>query len=101
LKNALKQKLAEQRLARQKVLKSHHELILQNIDALLKLVPEHGRTSCSDADPNNTSDDPAAHFPRCTRCQLLQFQRDNWISDSYVMKIELAVADLGEDGDDL
>lgn len=41
-------------------------LIEENFALILALVPEHGRTSCSDAYPSN--------HDRCTRCNLLTIQ---------------------------
>jgi hypothetical protein len=51
--------------------------IIQNIDALLLLVPEHSRTSCSDADFRQN-----ALHARCTRCALLEAEADGfWRND--------------------
>jgi len=41
-------------------------LIEENFALILALVPEHGRTSCSDGNPINHG--------RCTRCSLLEIQ---------------------------
>lgn len=53
------------------------ERIMQNLDALLLLVPEHSRTSCSD-----TNFSQNASHARCTRCVLLEAERDGfWRND--------------------
>lgn len=53
------------------------ERIIQNIDALLLLVPNHDRTSCSD-----TSFSENAGHARCTRCVLLEAESDGyWRND--------------------
>jgi len=51
--------------------------IMQHIDALLLLVPKHSRTSCSDS-----NFDQNAYQARCTRCVLLEAERDGfWRND--------------------
>jgi hypothetical protein len=40
-------------------------------DALDALVPEHGRTSCSDDNRRNGFGSNGSDFPRCNRCALL------------------------------
>ena len=52
------------------------DTIIQNIDALLLLVPNHERTSCTDE--NNFNWDKG----RCTRCALIQAEADGfWRND--------------------
>lgn len=46
----------------------------EHISDLLKLRPEHDRTSCSDARPQNRSTS-SEYPPRCMRCQLLYLQQ--------------------------
>jgi hypothetical protein len=60
-------------------------LIVDHVDTLLQLVPEHGRTSCSDANPGNAASD---RNPRCNRCQLLRIKQDNY-NDSFVLNISV------------
>jgi len=50
--------------------------IVENVDVLLKLTPNHGPTSCSDGDPNNSLD-----F-RCQRCALLYMKSMGYIDSS-------------------
>lgn len=59
--------------------------IFKHRDVLLSLM-EHGRTSCSDANPINGSLDPGngRTEPRCTKCALINLS-----------EFELADVDLG------
>jgi hypothetical protein len=49
--------------AREKARRERAEILLTKVDALLEIVPEHSRTSCSDEQYHN--------MDRCTRCFLL------------------------------
>jgi hypothetical protein len=56
---------AEAEKLRKAVHRQHAEVVADNIDTLLLIVPEHERsTSCSDEDPSNP-------MGRCARCNLL------------------------------
>jgi hypothetical protein len=62
-----------------KKLEEHHAFVLEHVDLLLKLVPEHDivhdRTRCSDESPINCSS------LRCKRCALLSIKKENWNYD--------------------
>lgn len=60
----------------EKLLVEKSVIIHKHVDALLELVPNHSRTSCSDDDPGNAG--------RCARCTLLQTQSNgchDWAYD--------------------
>lgn len=59
------------------------DTIIQNIDALLLLVPKHSRTSCSDEKLINT------YQGDCTRCVLLQAEADGFWRNDLNMEISL------------
>jgi len=71
----LENKVEEERVARQR------ECWLNAVGTLLQLVPEHGRTSCSDDEPHNTG--------RCTRCDLLQVKRDQYWPEDLVLDLHI------------
>jgi len=55
---------------------------------LLKQVPEHGRTSCSDDRPGNWYTTPGrGGYPRCTRCALLK----GYVDDDFAKTLTLDV----------
>ncbi len=58
------------------------KLILENIDALIALKPEHGRTSCDDVNLNN-------QHGRCDRCALLAIKVNQYVPDD--LDIELNI----------
>jgi hypothetical protein len=58
--------------------RERNNFILENIDAILQLVPEHGRTSCSDDAINNG----VWGGYRCKRCILLDIRNDRCIPDA-------------------
>lgn len=60
------------------------EFLLENIDGLLPLMT-HQRTSCSDADPNNSS---SFGRVRCAKCQVLMFKRDSWWDPDFKISVE-------------
>ena len=66
-------------------------LSLKNIDALLMLVPEHCRTSCSDADPCNGGG--GVGRVRCTRCFLLHAKKDEYWNEQARLTIYVTCLD--------
>jgi hypothetical protein len=66
LKAELKRREDERKVQERLRLEAHQKIVLDHIDALLSLVPTHGRTSCSDENPCN------AYNSRCQRCSLLK-----------------------------
>ena len=67
---ALEAELTRRREEEKRILREKRDLEIkrceENISALLALVPEHNRTSCSDERPINSN------RARCTRCALLE-----------------------------
>ena len=55
----------------------------RHIDALLSLVPDHNRRSCSDALPSN------ADSARCTRCVLLYTKETGFLPAEFELSIEV------------
>jgi hypothetical protein len=53
--------------------------VVANIDALLALVPEHGRTSCSDQNVTNER--------RCNRCTLLYIKSSGWVDSDLDVEV--------------
>ena len=72
----------EAKKLRDAIHRSHANVIADNIDTLLLVVPEHERTSCSDEDPSNEG--------RCTRCNLLYIKENRW--DAANFKFEVTVS---------
>jgi hypothetical protein len=66
LQKELERRRAIQEAERKQRIQAHRQLIRDNIDLILQLQPEHGRTSCSDEKPYNTG--------RCWRCDLLEIK---------------------------
>lgn len=62
------------------------DLSVKNIDTLLELTPDHGRTSCSDENPCNSD------RGRCDRCALMKIKKDqcnlDYLVGVYVREIE-------------
>lgn len=52
--------------------RAHERMLVTYIDALLGLVPDHSRTSCSDEDANN-------YHGRCTRCTLMFIYENGYV----------------------
>lgn len=71
--------LEAERVAREK----RNATIVANIEALLTLVPEHGRISCSDTNPQNPT--------RCNRCTLLEIKKNSWVSDDTMVEINVNI----------
>jgi hypothetical protein len=65
-REAEKQRIIEQREA-------DAQFWTEKIDLILELIPEHSRTTCSDADPKNEH--------RCSRCYVLYAKQFQWDSD--------------------
>jgi hypothetical protein len=65
-REAEKQRIIEQREA-------DAQFWTEKIDHILELIPEHGRTTCSDANPKNEH--------RCSRCYALYAKQFQWDSD--------------------
>jgi hypothetical protein len=57
------------------------QFLTDHVDALLELISEHGRTSCSDDDPCNKG--------RCHRCTVLSAQKDHYWDSSYDVEISI------------
>lgn len=96
---ALKDELSRRQGIRcQKAKKKRDERIaflLTNIDALLLFVPEHGRTSCSDANLANRLLEEYG-LPRCVRCFLLYAKDCNyWDPTVNIEDITLGTISLG------
>ena len=70
----IKELLVAQRFERAQNLLSH-------IDALLDLIPDHERTSCSDENPKN--------YGRCARCTLLSFKESGHWDEDYDLRLSL------------
>ena len=70
----LQQITIEKKLAKDKI-------IIENIDALLALVPYHGRTSCSDT--NIANSDRA----RCGRCVLLNIRAEQYVPENVSVEV--------------
>ncbi|SRR5581483_4661272 len=62
--------------------RAEQAVALENIDALLQLVPEHSRTSCSDDKPSN-------HNGRCKRCFLLVAKDSGWWDLDFKLEIDI------------
>lgn len=60
--------------------------LVTNRDALLALVP-HGRSSCSDDDPNNGFYSRSGGGPRCDRCALMELTEDH--ADNFDFTLDL------------
>lgn len=66
-------------------------LTREMLDALL---PEHGRTSCSD---DNRVNGFRCHRVRCTRCALLDFLEDEYTPSSQELVVNIYFQDLPSD----
>ncbi len=77
----LKRRETAREEAERKAKEKRDASVVANIDALLALVPEHGRTSCSDEKPVNES--------RCNRCTLLSIKSFGWVPDDLDVEISL------------
>lgn len=66
--------------AKQEALEKQRQLIVENVDTLLNLIPEHDRTSCNDEDRAN------ARSFRCKRCVLLQIQKDGFMDNLFTIE---------------
>lgn len=53
------------------------QIVVTNLDLLLKFIPNHERTSCSDEQPRN------AGRARCSRCVLLALKRAPEMAEDY------------------
>jgi hypothetical protein len=71
-RKAIEEAEARERLQREDDAKQAlFDLIRENRDVFLNLVPEHSRTSCSDERPQNPD-------RNCTRCALLVLLKEGW-----------------------
>ena len=61
------------------------ELLVRHRAALLEFIP-HGRTSCSDADPNNGLGS-SNYGARCNRCALLQVDASDYLSYDFGLEL--------------
>lgn len=77
LQTLLQQRETEQRQRENAELTRRHDFVVTNVDLLLTVFPEHGRTSCSDENSINSTD---CGSPRCNRCQLLKIKKDGYNS---------------------
>lgn len=68
LQNELAAIKHEEELEAKAAKEARDKLLLEHIDVLLKLVPSHGPSSCSDQDPCN--------IHRCGRCSLLNIKEN-------------------------
>lgn len=68
------------RLAKEQ-LKIKQNLLLDNINLILKLIPEHIYKNCSDSINQNQD--------RCPRCRLIDIKHNNWISDEFDYEFEI------------
>lgn len=79
-----------QRLLEERKEAQHRRNIVNFLDALLVLVPEHSRTSCSDESSNGNQ-----YRARCTRCVILHAKADGlWPSD---IKLNISAEWKGND----
>lgn len=58
-----------------------HDAVRKHIGALLEIVGEHGRTSCSDTNRVNEG--------RCTRCSLLVIKECDWIDQDLTFEFTI------------
>ena len=74
----------ERRKVRNDKIAKGTEFVLQHVDQLLELCPDHDRTSCSDSKVCN-------HGPAegCRRCQLLWLKEMGFNSDNVVLDLQL------------
>lgn len=83
LKQELKRREEIVEKQRREDLARQQQIIIDNVDSLLNLVPEHDRTSCNDTDMNN------ANSFRCKRCLLLQLKRDGYMNRPFTIELFL------------
>lgn len=79
---------AERKAALMKKKQEYAALTLLHVNTLLLLVPEHDRTSCSDADVCN--DHVNGESPRCVRCALLAMTASGENYDDLIARISLS-----------
>lgn len=63
---------------------------LDHLHCYLMTHPKHGRTSCSDQNPCNgsySSDKQDGYAPRCTRCFLLNCQKENYFPADFEINL--------------
>lgn len=77
----LQRRQDEREAAARRKEEERNAIVLSNIDVLLKLVPDHSRSSCSDRAPVN------ADRARCARCALLQMKVEEWMADNVVVNV--------------
>jgi len=61
-----------------------NNLIVQHVDALLRMVTKHGKTSCSDASPRND------YINGCDRCTLLNIRASGCMDHDYKLMLSFA-----------
>ena len=94
LKDELSRRQALRREKAEKKRNEHVEFLLANIDALLLFIPEHGRTSCSDANLSNRYLTEYG-LPRCVRCFVLDAKNCSyWDPTVDLEDITLKVMDI-------
>jgi len=79
LKKEISRREEERLAAKAASLRQHQEIVLKNVQALLDLLPEHDRTSCSDSAPSNKK--------RCRRCSFLFIKNEGWVPDDLRVSI--------------
>jgi hypothetical protein len=80
LTKELERRAAIKREEAHQALLKRQQLIVDNVDVVLQLAPEHDRTSCSDKNHYNTMD--------CVRCWLLDV-KESGIYDSRDLQLKL------------
>lgn len=81
LEKELARRREEEKRARELAWEARKVFLLMNINALLLLTPEHGRTSCSD--------EVAVNVGRCNRCTFLAAKDTNSWDNYRDVRIEV------------
>lgn len=68
----------------------HAEWVVKNAFEILKLVPGHSKTNCSDQNTCNAWDG------ECTRCVLIRAQQDKYFDNSLKLAIDIHLEVLPE-----
>jgi hypothetical protein len=94
LREELRRREAVAKLQRNEKRSAGHLFVVENIDLLLTLAPEHSRSSCSDDNPlNHDGGGGDGRMYRCERCQLLRIKQETW-NDRYVARLILSREEL-------
>lgn len=90
---------ADRRVALNEAHRDCCALVLENIDLLIRLVPEHDTLNCSDTNLASAYTDHGK--PRCRRCRLLTIRNQGYNHDTMMEMSFLTIEELDNTPDNI